>query len=999
VTRAACVVLSFFLIGLAEAQDNVVRVAPGKRIEILVPGAMMAFSRHSANARMLGEDGSVFLAARQPGTTQIVVLTSTQVLRFRVVVTDASSLRQSHGKPASDPKHANRKEPEEVVTSPARLEQQTVSVEDDKVPLKEVPVQAVIGSGAAIAEVQEGHRLQIKIPGATGALSVDSELLDASGGGGFVNLTGRAPGRAEVLIVTPEGLKNIFVLVRRAPPSYPPGFVAPQSPNSEESGSYEFRFASDRWQIQNRFDFTANKSGHSTQIHFVNVNFLDGLTDHGRASLPSGFYRFATPCWNLTVMDEFITNSPLTINGAIVRGLHLGLGPWTVHAGYSSLATFSDFLIPTQREAAFAISHAFKLSPNSELVQNAYYFPTSPHTFTAGRPGGVGSLEYSFHQPHGLQLLGEIGFSHGIGAAADLQWADTNDHLHASFRQKPANFASLSVGNLPGSVSEFAWNREIKPSLTANTNFSDSHLILPTGTQTNLTSVANLQYKFLPHWSLATGTGYSAFSQSFGNASSSIHSLSLPEQINFDSNHFGAGFQYQFTSTSGSLSPGHDLRGTARVSRGGLQLTGFVDRQTQALSVDSLYSQIPSLRLELQKLGVGVIGPAQLMALLQDNAFLLALGFSQQTTLNLVPSRLQFGASLNWTSQGTRPARLSLDFIRSRDRLLQGSVSNWIQSGSYTKSLTPTNELFLSYSWFRYSALGQAQHSPLVEIGLRHNFSSLPGFVDFGSHGTLTGVVFVDDEMRGVYDPQMRVLPGAELVLDGWQRTRTDNHGRYVFARVPQGAHTVEAKFQSAMPHWFTTPSVVTLPINSSADFGITFARSELVGHLRNDAGLGVRGAEIEVIGPDVNLRAHCDADGRFGIPGLVPGEYQLRIDPNTVPDGYILEELNPLQVRLEKGVPQNVEFRIRAIRTLSGEVSYYDPKSGRYAPLVGALVKIPKLSLQITTNRMGRFVFLDLPTGNYALTIFDKKLALTRVVSIPTEPIELQETFRIPRR
>ncbi len=869
-----------------------------------------------------------------------------------------------------------------------------VRIERKTVALQEVRVQPLLGPEAAVAEVLAGRSTQIRVPGATAALAVDSDLLDASADQGVVSVSGRTPGRAEVLVVTPEGIKNMYVLVRSAPPAYPPGFMPIASAVGDSSGSYEFRFASDRTQIQNRFDFTSTKTDRTTQFHLINVDFLDGIDNAGHVNLPSGFYRITTPRWNFTLLDQNVTNSPLTVNNSIVRGIHLGVGHWTVHAGYSPLATFYDVLIPTEREAAFGLSHSFRLSPNSELQQNAYYFPTPSQSFTAGRPGTIASLEYRLRRPRGLELSGEAAFSHGLGLAGEMQWSDPKNFLHASFRQKPRDFASLSIGNLPGSLTELSWSRTLAPALVSNLNVSDSRILLPGGQQTNLNSTLNLQYKISRHWTVSTGGAHADFSQSFGNTKSSVSSLSLPEQINFDRRHFGAGFQYQFAKTSGSLSPGQNLRGTARFGWGGLHLSGFVERQMQALTVNSLYSQIPSLQIELQRLGLTAIDPTQLAALLQDNAFLLALGLSQQAKLNLVPMRLQTGASLNWTSHGARPQRLNLDFIRNNDHMVQGKASNWIQSGSYTLPLTAANELSVSYSWFHYSALGRAQYSPQVEIGLRHNFSSLPAFLAPGGHDSITGVVYVDEKMGGLYDPHMRTLAAVEVTLDGWNRTWTDQNGCYVFSRVAKGSHTVEAHFRSQKPFWFTTPSVVRTPVNQSVDFGITFAASTLVGYVRNDAGLGLPDTEIEISGPGGKLVSHSDADGRFAASGLSPGEYELIVDANSVPPGHKLDELQPIRRRLEAGIPESVEFRIHAMRTVFGRVSNYDPGSGQYRPLAGTTVEIPELSLQATTDRLGKFVFRGLPSGSYTLSVSGYMPALRRLISIPAGPIELQEDF-----
>src|SRR5262249_45600936 len=159
--------------------------------------------------------------------------------------------------------------------------------------------------------------------------------------------------------------------------SFPPGFVPPNAERTEqEYGAYEFRFTSDRPQIQNRFALTVHRAERTTELHLVTTNFLEATPGTSSASLPAGFLRITTPGWQLGLLDQTVNNSPLTVNQTILRGLHLQIGQWTVHLGYSPLATFEDFLIPTMREAAGGIGYTERLSSTSQLTEDFYYFPS-----------------------------------------------------------------------------------------------------------------------------------------------------------------------------------------------------------------------------------------------------------------------------------------------------------------------------------------------------------------------------------------------------------------------------------------------------------------------------------------------------------------------------------------------------------------------------------------------------------------------------------------------
>jgi hypothetical protein len=365
----------------------------------------------------------------------------------------------------------------------------------------------------------------------------------------------------------------------------------------------------------------------------------------------------------------------------------------------------------------------------------------------------------------------------------------------------------------------------------------------------------------------------------------------------------------------------------------------------------------------LQRLGITISNPQQLSSLLEDTAFLQTLGLSQGASLHIVPMRHQLGGNFSWTSHAARPQQLVLDYVRTTDELLQGSVRNWVQSGSYTHPIGRTNEVFFSYSWFHYPGLSR-QYAPLAEIGFRHTFNSLPSFLDPIRHGTVTGIVYLDEQRKGIYAPALPPLEAVEVVLDEVTNTRTDRTGRYAFSGVARGPHTVEVHFRSDHPFWFTSPSTTSADINSLVNFGITFAASELIGLLKNDAGAGVQDVEVDVFGPEQNFKVKSDAAGRFALAGLAPGDYTLSIDVDSVPPGYVLDEFKPMRVQLEKGVPRKAEVLLRAVRSFSGAVLYYNTAQGAYLPLVNGSVTIAKLALHTRIRGDGTFEFAELPAA-----------------------------------
>jgi hypothetical protein len=418
----------------------------------------------------------------------------------------------------------------------------------------------------------------LQIPGLTAAVSDDPNVVDVVVGRDTLTVIGKSPGHADILVMTPDGTRIVPVEITRAPPIFPHGFVAPVSERAEnESGEYEFRFNSDRDQIQNRLHFTVHRPGRTTELGIVTTKFLDTTPGYNSTTLPSAYYRITTPGWKVGLLDEMVNNSPLAVNQSILRGLHLDIGHWTLHAGYSPMATFDNFLVPTQRELAGGLGYTEDLTEHSHLTGSFYYFRLPGKSFNVGESGGVGSIVYRLHRPDGWVISAELGFSRGLAGSGEIQFRNAKDFLDATFQAKPQKFPPLTIGNLPGTVYGVTWNHNLTPKLITDVNLFGNHLILPGSEQSNLTEAANVIYRFAPSWSVNPGEVYAHFSQSSTAGNYSIRTLSFPQQINFDTSHFGASVQYQPTLTSGGYALGQSSRGTSRLTFGTLQLSGYAE--------------------------------------------------------------------------------------------------------------------------------------------------------------------------------------------------------------------------------------------------------------------------------------------------------------------------------------------------------------------------------------------------------------------------------------
>ena len=854
-------------------------------------------------------------------------------------------------------------------------------------------------SGTPAISLRDGQVLKIFADGVTAAYALNPLYVDVKLEDGFLQITGKFAGRTEIVIISEDNVRYLLAEVTPAAPMYPPGFIAPTTDRAGPVvGAYETRYNSDQQQLQNILDLTVQGSQSSTQLHLLTSTLLAPQPGEARVFLPSAFFRMKTPRWDLTLLDQSVVNSPLTVNGSILRGVHFQSGGWIFHAGYASLASFHGFLLPVQTEGAVGAGYVIKFGANSRLTPNAYYFFTPAQALTTGHAGGVASILYEYKREHGPSLLAEVGVGHGFGSALQLQDLRPNDTFMFSFIQKPGSFHSLSFDNVPGLQSDLVWNRQLRASLFNSVNFSDNRLLLPQNQQNNFIASETLRDRLSPKWSVATGVTYAAFNQTGSAGAYSVSSLSLPQTINYDLPHFGAGFQYEYTRNSQGFAAGNDFRPSFRASRGPLSMTGFVEYQTEAIAFESLFSEIPGLQAELEALGLNASNPGQIQALLQDTTFLQVLGLSPSSHLNFVPSRTQVGGNLNWISPRSSANQLNVGVIYTVENSVLTASRNWEFDASYIRQLGQRFNLSMSASLLNLTVNGQPRSYPVAQIGLRRNFSSLPSFFSPRKFGTISGTIFQDDEGRNKFRKGLPPLAGVEVVLDGSQWAMTDSSGFYSFTHVPSGEHFIEVNFHSDKPFWFTGPSKTATAINTQNNLGVRFAAANLIGYLRNDAENGVEGAQIIVEGASQRVQTQSDAHGRFSVPGLGAGNYEVTVVPDTVPAGYSVEELGPQQISLENGVPKRLDFHVKALRSISGQATVYDAAAGGYIPAAGVPVELVELSIRTTTNSSGKFNFLDLPSGDFAVVLDWGGGKVIQNVTLPSEPANIRVEIRLPR-
>jgi hypothetical protein len=833
--------------------------------------------------------------------------------------------------------------------------------------------------------------LQLPVAGATAAYSLDSNIADATATNGVVEIVGKAPGSTNIVVVTAAGAQTLAVTVPVPPSVVPEGFESPDRAGSGENGTYEFRYNSDPSQITNSVEMKRTEGKSFTRMQVINANLFSAGGSTSVVGFPFLAYQISRPNTDITFVDKNVLNSPLTLDGFLVRGFHMREGPWEFHGGFTSIATFQGLFLATDREYTAGVSRMFHIDDLNSLEANAFYFQNPDNQRTFASNGGVGSLVYRRKLSDKGNFLAELGVSHGFGFATRGSYDDKRNHILGNFHVQSQNFASLAVNNQHGTFADLNASRKLTERLYASLDLNQSNYNLPTLSQNTFTTSSLLNFKLNRNFSVNGGGAYATF-QSKIPVGPRISTVNLPAGVDYSTRHFGTGFQYQRTVNIEGGGGGNDYAVNARASAGQFQFSGFFRHDVQVPTLAAIFSQVPGLQDALDRAGIVASTPEQLAELLRNTALLQLLGFTNAFTVNLAPSRNDLSAAMSWMSHSQNRRKVDVSYFDSDTELLQGHFILKTATLSYSQRLKSTNDIIGSASLVQTSNNGVTATRPLFSISVQHRFFSVPGFLLPGRYGMIQGHIFRDDDSAGMYKAQLPVLGGIEVRLDEDRVTHTDSSGYYAFHHVTFGVHRVEAKFQSDEPFFYTTDSPATVDMNATADFGINFAKGQIFGFLLNDAGSGINGITVELKGEKLTRRVQSGVNGKFAFTGLVPGNYSVATLPDSYPPGYALQDLGAQTVAVESGKPASTEFKVKALRSIAGRVLVYDKTTLQTVPLAGAVVRLKEVAMEVKTGATGAYIFRNLAAGTYTVVVERDGKEFSRTVAVPAGPANIRD-------
>jgi hypothetical protein len=804
----------------------------------------------------------------------------------------------------------------------------------------------------------------IEIPGATAAYTTNPAVADATVvAAGRLSVTGHSAGTTQVVVVTAGSTQAYLVTV--AAPSLP---SVVRAEAGAPLGRYEGRYASGSMQVQNTFDLATQHGARRSEIHVLHVHDLRAGPGQPSDTIASIFYRDTTPTRQVTLLDEAVNLSRMTISNTSIRGLHLKAGPLELHAGYASSAMFDDFFLPAGRRWVGGGGYGIDVA-SVRLTPSVYGFFSQP-TGTAARRGVVGALSAEYRDGDTVFVRGDVGVSRSLAASGEVRYAGPRDQIRALVSIKPADFPNLGLADVPGNHVELDWTRRATNRLSITSYGTYDRFDLAALRQTIGVANLGISYAATPRLTLLSG----AEASTVRTSTRSIRTIGLPLGVAYDMPAFGLAASYRLLDHSEASRRGDTLRLSAHGGSGLFTANVWAERQRNAPTLDLIFSAEPGLELALLRLGISVRTPEEVARALRDNAALIDLGFITGVNVSLAPRRLQAGFNVAWLGSGSRRDRLRLLAVYGHDEGISSTRDNVIGTLTYSRRILATTDVYGSYSrWSTRVGMVQAAGTS-VEVGVQQQFSGLPRFLQ--RSGTIEGFAFLDPEMGGVRNQTTKPLPDIVVTLDGQRTSRTDGKGAYVFDKVSPGPHRIAAQLPASPRGFFTTPSHVETKVQAHIDFGLVWAAARIEGRVINDAGGGIPGAVLTATAENGHpISVTSDAEGLF-VFAVPPGTFRVGLTEGSLSAGYSLAEPRERNVTVEADQPKSVTFGLNVRRSIAGRAR-------------GASeVRIETQGMTARVDPEGNFLFRSMPAGTFTLVALIGGRTVTRTVTLSVEPV-----------
>jgi hypothetical protein len=272
-------------------------------------------------------------------------------------------------------------------------------------------------SPGPVLSIRESQQVLLPVSQVTAAYSLDPLVAEAQIEDNHVRISARSPGRAVIVLVRANDFTTttMQVTVIQAPPILPESvWNGLGSENQNDKGYYELRVSSNPMQMNDAFEYRTSRM----QAHFTNV-LVPGLNLPGSSSVrfPFSYLRLIGERWNLTLLDENVDSSPISVSSTLLRGVHFSTGGLAIHAGYTSVAGFQSLFLPAYKQLIFGSTFVRQVSHDSQIGVNGYFLQRNPLITDRRTAQGLATVFFKRQTQRGLDFSAEVGISKGIGAA------------------------------------------------------------------------------------------------------------------------------------------------------------------------------------------------------------------------------------------------------------------------------------------------------------------------------------------------------------------------------------------------------------------------------------------------------------------------------------------------------------------------------------------------------------------------------------------------------
>lgn len=816
--------------------------------------------------------------------------------------------------------------------------------------------------------VAAGHTSFIVRPGVTAAYSMDTSVVAAEAVAGGFQITGNGAGQTTVMLVTIQGVRTIAVMVPE--PRLPGQFGAAQGDDAAEQtvdfGDEELLYNNDPTQITDVHNLTQISGDRQIHIDIMNTNIFPA-EGQNPVGFPMLTYEISRPGQRITFVDEMMENTQLTLNGILLRGFHLQKGPWEFHGGITAITEFQDFLLPSTRYEVGGVSRHFELSKRTLFEANFYYFATNTAVNPTATPGPLATLFFKHEFTPHSRLTAEIGAGRGYASAGKYVYDDKQKSIEADFQYLSPNAASLNLDAFHGRLINISGHDSLGLQSQFQLYANDTQVNMPGDLQTFDTATLQDSTWVTKHAGFTGGLTAARF-LSITPAASPVRSVGFLGGPQVQWKHWGGAFVYQDLRNSSSTPSSISYMYSAQTMFGSVSISAFYDLQSETPVFAPVQSVQPALQQTLFYESNFTRNPAQMVALIHQITPLTNQGFVNPMVVTLAATRTQYGATMNWA--GKKAGQFAFNaLVNSSVGGGTPSVRLATAGVMWTRKLGAGSMINAGFSMYRSTVAGLSSLQPIEQFSYRRQLNSIPHWIVPGHRAPIQGHVFIDQTFAQDWKSGDPPLAGIVVFLDGRRSTRTDSEGHYIFHSVPYGDHLVEAEYHGGGAFFFTSSSPKTVPSGATADFGISFAKGRIFGKFTNDAGTGMAvGLEIE--GRGIHRSVTTSGDGTIEIDGLPDGTYTVHPIPSTLPPGYSIATLDDLQVAVAANQAGHFAFKAQALRSIAGTVQIRDLGNGTLAPLPGVEVSISELHRSVHTDREGRYLFRQLPAGQFTVNV-----------------------------